>query len=574
MKINGTLSARGTSTDKIFFISNGNSLGFQLSVAKDGILIFSSGSNNWNDQAQSGNIIENAILNSTQGIPTININDNSSPKINKCTISNMGGQRAIFIGAGGSPIISNSTIKDSFCGITFSGNSQGVISDNVISSCSDGIEVYSGSPLIERNLIINNTGNEINGGGGIRIDNIGTTPIIRNNTITQNSVGINLIRSPQPIITNNNFISNQKYHIYLYSGSGETTTNDINATGNWWGTTNIQTINQTMRDNKNDFNLGTVKFAPFLTSPNEPPVISKQYVTDYLENQGFDVTFVYFGSNSTLAHGSEDCAVVIMKTNEHVKNFQFTPIQEQQFKEGNNSLKLAYPNAEVFFTGLFEDLDNNGMPDNTTSGGTGYYDMSGSGYGGRAQASFIADFYSNANDYVGTYGAPQVPSSLPIPSYLVTITHVGQGAVFPSDGVHSTISQLILTASPAANNNFMCWLQNGILLSEKNPYSYTITANNNIITAVFYPQNAPASVINLVNVTVTSGGTGYTTPAILLEGGGGSGATATARVSNGVITGIVLTSLGGNYTSPPTVIIKDPSPRAKGATAAVFWSTP
>jgi hypothetical protein len=58
-------------------------------------------------------------------------------------------------------------------------------------------------------------------------------------------------------------------------------------------------------------------------------------------------------------------------------------------------------------------------------------------------------------------------------------------------------------------------------------------------------------------------------------GGGGSGATATARVSNGVILGVVLTSPGTGYTSAPNVVFRDPSPRAKGAVAvAMMISAP
>ena len=73
-----------------------------------------------------------------------------------------------------------------------------------------------------------------------------------------------------------------------------------------------------------------------------------------------------------------------------------------------------------------------------------------------------------------------------------------------------------------------------------------------------------------LTINLQSGGSGYTTPAIIITGGGGTGATATARVSNGVIFGIVLTNPGSGYTSAPTVIIKDPSPRAQGATATAI----
>ena len=69
-----------------------------------------------------------------------------------------------------------------------------------------------------------------------------------------------------------------------------------------------------------------------------------------------------------------------------------------------------------------------------------------------------------------------------------------------------------------------------------------------------------------------SGGVGYTTPHVVLSGGGGTGATATARVSQGVILGLVLTNPGTGYTSAPTVTLRDPSPRAKGAVATAVLS--
>lgn len=80
--------------------------------------------------------------------------------------------------------------------------------------------------------------------------------------------------------------------------------------------------------------------------------------------------------------------------------------------------------------------------------------------------------------------------------------------------------------------------------------------------------------IELTGITVTNGGSSYTTPTILLIGGGGSGATATAHVSNGVIYAITLANPGSGYSSPPAVIIRDPSPRAKGATATVNYASP
>lgn len=68
----------------------------------------------------------------------------------------------------------------------------------------------------------------------------------------------------------------------------------------------------------------------------------------------------------------------------------------------------------------------------------------------------------------------------------------------------------------------------------------------------------------LERISVTAGGTGYTTPpTVEITGGGGSGAAATATVANGVVTGVTLTSAGTGYTSAPGVTLH----AGNGATA-------
>ena len=63
-----------------------------------------------------------------------------------------------------------------------------------------------------------------------------------------------------------------------------------------------------------------------------------------------------------------------------------------------------------------------------------------------------------------------------------------------------------------------------------------------------------AGVLNII--TVTNGGTGYTsTPTVTITGGGGTGATAIATVVNGVVTEIAVTNGGAGYTGTPTVTI-------------------
>jgi trimeric autotransporter adhesin len=63
----------------------------------------------------------------------------------------------------------------------------------------------------------------------------------------------------------------------------------------------------------------------------------------------------------------------------------------------------------------------------------------------------------------------------------------------------------------------------------------------------------------VTKITVTYGGSGYSTaPAVSITGGGGSGAAATAMISGGVVTNITVNNTGSGYTSTPTVTVAPP----------------
>lgn len=71
-------------------------------------------------------------------------------------------------------------------------------------------------------------------------------------------------------------------------------------------------------------------------------------------------------------------------------------------------------------------------------------------------------------------------------------------------------------------------------------------------------------------VTITNGGTGYTSaPTVTLTGGGGTGATATATVSGGVVTAITITNAGSGYTSAPTVAFSGGGGTGAAGTAVI-----
>jgi hypothetical protein len=76
------------------------------------------------------------------------------------------------------------------------------------------------------------------------------------------------------------------------------------------------------------------------------------------------------------------------------------------------------------------------------------------------------------------------------------------------------------------------------------------------------PAFATARVDNgfVVQIDVTSGGFGYSTPpTVLILGGGGSGASATAKVTNGNVVAITITNPGTGYTNAPVVALVPPN---------------
>jgi parallel beta-helix repeat protein len=284
--VNGTLQAKGTSSDRI--VINGidgspplGPLGSSLAMAYTyGITI------------NGGCTIENAIINQMR------LALGSSNKISNSTINGFIsiGQSSIFtnnvvtglVFAGdnsqvlgnivyggieteyGSPTISSNIISGGANGILCYLSENAVITDNTITKCGSGIFAQGSNGLISGNFIANNT-------NGIAV-NYGAKVTIKENTIAENHVGIQLPSSASPVINYNN-IQNNSYSVYLG------TSVNLDATNNWWGTTDTQAINQTIYDIKNDFNLGSVTFIPFLSSPNtqaptgptftpEPPISS------------------------------------------------------------------------------------------------------------------------------------------------------------------------------------------------------------------------------------------------------------------------------------------------------------
>ncbi len=290
LEVNGTLNAQGSAADQIFFNSNNPYAGppnnyNMLSNSPDNIFL--------GYEYPTCNI-ENAILNQTS------INGDSY--ISNATVTLIGcslkGDSEISVGGfttidnsfiegavllrGASTVTGNTFLgginiaggKYTAAGVgtyLFSGNNitnqqgndviiagdSGTISGNVIWGGSDaGIRhsgYQTGMTIIEKNLVTNNY-------WGILIDRADGNSTIQDNTIINNVMGISK-PTPLQIITGNNIQNNSQYNIQA-SSTGVTVSN------NYWGTIDQSIISNSIYDSKYDFNLGTVTFTPFLTSPN------------------------------------------------------------------------------------------------------------------------------------------------------------------------------------------------------------------------------------------------------------------------------------------------------------------
>ena len=84
------------------------------------------------------------------------------------------------------------------------------------------------------------------------------------------------------------------------------------------------------------------------------------------------------------------------------------------------------------------------------------------------------------------------------------------------------------------------------------PHDYTLRPE------ITFPINAQLTATSILdNITVTDPGSGYTqAPAVIITGGGGSGAVAEASIKNGRLDQIVVKDPGSGYSSTPTVSLR------------------
>jgi nitrous oxidase accessory protein NosD len=168
------------------------------------------------------------------------------------------------------PIISCNTVSGSTgAGIGCSGYAQ--VEDNTISNCKYGISIsigyVAGYIFAPHVTALRNKVSSCEQGLHLEIytSTIYTSGYesVTSNTFSHCKEGVHASGELYGLILkNNNIIECSSYRFYL-EGGGE-----VNATLNWWGTTDTAAIKQSIYDSSRDFNLGTVTFEPLLTAEN------------------------------------------------------------------------------------------------------------------------------------------------------------------------------------------------------------------------------------------------------------------------------------------------------------------
>ncbi|WP_444930343.1 right-handed parallel beta-helix repeat-containing protein [Microbulbifer sp. SSSA002] len=238
LKVSGTLDAQGTSESPIVFTSDESepSVGDWYGIV-----------------AESGGTVILDYVTLEYGDYGLYAGAGSTFSLTNSTLQHFDESAVYAYSASGS--ISNNIIQDAdVAGVYLYGVTNTTVSNNSITDSNYGFYIrgYTGvssTPAITGNTITgNNYGFYIQGYSGGT-----TTPTITGNTITGNSsygfylYGVrNAEYDPQPVITGNSIHSNNNYdlHTYYYE-SGVLT---VNATGNWWNTTNAGEIGAEVYD--------------------------------------------------------------------------------------------------------------------------------------------------------------------------------------------------------------------------------------------------------------------------------------------------------------------------------------
>ncbi len=193
----------------------------------------------------------------------------------------------------------------------------------------------------------------------------------------------------------------------------------------------------------------------------------------------------------------------------------------------------------------------------------------------------------------------QACSQLALTGNWISMSAASAGGIVLRDGPQGVlVARNHFVGTNGAGIGNALWPNTDQVIIEENRWNFTQrffanpTVYNGLQTILipdvadsFMVSSAPSGVQSMVTnyqaltagqitfVRVTAGGSGYTNATVAI-GGGGSGATASAVISNGVIIGIVVVSPGSNYGVAGASVPVTITGSGTGATATAYASVP
>ena len=314
----------------------------------------------------------------------------------------------------------------------------------------------SGQILVLQNAAgVTISGNDISGSGrnGIHLSGASTTPLIKNNRIFSNNVGILCDSSANPTIGGSPANANDINDNTTYSVQNTTTDITINATYNWWGSLSGPSLS----------GLNAVSSYVDYTNYLGGAVISQPVVSSTTPADG--ATYIVPNSAITITWNKYiDCSTV-NTTNITINGASF------------GSPTCAEPTTTATFPVSGQDYNNV----YTATIGTGVKDIYGNNMASAAVISFST-----------------------IPIYTLTVTKQGIGGVTSDMGDLSWNGDLTigtasyhggtsgnLTATAGARYTFHAWYLGGIYVSNQMTWPVTMYSDKDIIAAFYYFTGEP-----------------------------------------------------------------------------------
>jgi hypothetical protein len=263
------------------------------------------------------------------------------PLIENCIISDNGGvpidvdrQGGIYVKFGGIDL-QNSLVENNF--------GYGIIS----------VGSNTESVVASRITVRNNTGTGING-----------DITISNSKITENNQsGITSSSS----IHYNSIFGNTPYDLAVDSAD------EVDASYNWWGTTNETLIQESIHDYYDDYNLGIVTYKPYISSPYfvyqdeqiyEVGIFSNSTVTDFNFSQlAKSISFNVNGTTGTSGFCNITVPAELMSGDFSLYMDDVLLVEDVDYTEVYNGTHYAFSISYVHSSHIVEIISTNVVPD-------------------------------------------------------------------------------------------------------------------------------------------------------------------------------------------------------------------